>query len=161
MAVRLVIFDCDRTLWDHHDVYSLSLPFRRVDDETVEDASGVQVRLVPGVREVLDALRACGTFISVASWNHPEPVLTIFEALGLAQYFTRPKVEFQPYKEKAIAMLLEELAADGVALRPEEVLFVDDRMLHFNRIRRFVGPVRTLLVGVDVTGLRDVLTHLR
>lgn len=117
--------------------------------------------MAPGVREVLDALRACGTLISVASWNHPEPVLAIFEALGLAQYFTRHKVEFQPYKEKAIAMLLEELAADGVALRPEEVLFVDDRMLHFNRIRRFVGPVRTLLVGVDVTGLRDVLTHLR
>lgn len=160
MAVRLVIFDCDRTLWDHANVSELTLPFRTVDDVTVEDASGVRVRLFPGVRDLLDALRARGILLSIASWNRPEPVFDILGRLGLAQYFTRPKVEFHPYKEKTIRALLDELAADGVRLRPEEVLFVDDRAVHLERVRRTIGPVRTLQPGVTLSDLRGVLDHL-
>ncbi|MDQ7820907.1 MAG: magnesium-dependent phosphatase-1 [Armatimonadota bacterium] len=160
MPVRLVIFDCDRTLWDHPNVTALRLPVRRVDDLTVEDADGVRVRLRPGAREVLEGLRARGILVSVASWNRPEPVQAIFEALELSHYFTRPKVEHHPYKEQTIGRLLDELAADGLALRPEEVLFVDDRMMHLDRVRRALGPVRTALAGVEVTDLRDVLGYL-
>ncbi len=160
MPVRLVIFDCDRTLWDHPNVTALRLPVRRVDDDTVEDADGARVRLRPGVREVLEDLRARGILISVASWNRPEPVLAIFEALGLSGYFTRPKVEHHPYKEQTIARLLDELAGDGIVLRPEEVLFVDDRMMHLDRVRRALGPVRTALAGVEVTDLRDVMGYI-
>lgn len=96
MAVRLVVFDCDRTLWDHHNVSELSLPFRRIDDDAVEDADGMQVRLAPGVRQVMEALRRRGILISVASWNRPEAVFAIFEQLRLTPFFTRPKVEFHP-----------------------------------------------------------------
>ncbi|HXF81815.1 MAG TPA: magnesium-dependent phosphatase-1 [bacterium] len=160
MAVKLVIFDCDRTLWDHPNVSELQRPFRRIDATTVADAAGVRVRLRPHAREVLDALRARGILISVASWNRPEPVLEIFEQLDLMPYFTRPKVEFHPYKEKTIRALLDELAADGVRLAPEEVLFVDDRAVHLERVRRFVGPVRTLQPGVTLHDLREVLAHL-
>jgi len=160
MAVRLVIFDCDRTLWDHANVSELSLPFRRVDDDAVEDVHGVRVRLVPGAREVLEALRRRGILISIASWNRPEPVFAIFAQLDLTGYFTRPKVEFHPYKEKTVAALLEDLAGDGTILRPEDVLVVDDRGVHLQRIRRFVGPVRTLQPGADCSDLREVLAHL-
>lgn len=160
MAVRLVIFDCDRTLWDHANVSELTPPFRKVDDAAVEDASGVRVRLFPGAREVLDVLRARGILLSIASWNRPEPVFDILDRLHLTEYFTRPKVEFHPYKEKTIRVLLDELAGDGVRLRPEEVLFVDDRAVHLDRVRRTIGPVRTLQPGVTLTELRDVLAHL-
>jgi len=160
MAVRLVVFDCDRTLWDHHNVSELSLPFRRIDDDAVEDADGVQVRLAPGVRQVMEALRRRGILISVASWNRPEAVFAIFEQLRLTPFFTRPKVEFHPYKEKIIAVLLEELAVDGVALRPEDVLLVDDLHVHLHRVKKLIGPMRTLQPGVDLTDLRDVLNHL-
>jgi magnesium-dependent phosphatase-1 len=160
VPVKLVIFDCDRTLWDHPNVTALRLPVRRVDDDTVEDAAGVRVRLHPGVREVLEELRRRGILISVASWNRPEPVQAVFDALGLSRYFTRPKVEHHPYKEQTIARLLDELAADGVVLRPEEVLFVDDRMMHLDRVRRALGPVRTALAGVEITDLRDVMGYI-
>ena len=160
MPVRLVIFDCDRTLWDHANVSELAPPFCKVDDETVADATGARVRLFPGVREVLEALRRRGILISAASWNRPEPVFAIFDLLGLREYFTRPKVEFHPYKERMVRALLEELAGDGVRLAPEEVLFVDDRAVHLNRVRRLVGPVRTLRPGADLTDIREVLHHL-
>ncbi|MDQ7842867.1 MAG: magnesium-dependent phosphatase-1 [Armatimonadota bacterium] len=160
MAVRLVIFDCDRTLWDHADVSSLRLPYRRLDGDTVVDSRGERVRLFPGVREVLETLRRRGILVSIASWNRPEHVFPIFELLGLTPYFIRPKVEFHPRKDAMIQALLTELAADGHPLRPEEVLFVDDRPANLRRVRDALGPVRTVQAGVEITDVRAVLGYL-
>lgn len=160
MGIKLVIFDCDLTLWDHRNVSGLRLPFVKVDTETVQDADGIRVRLFPGLRNVLSALREQGMLISVASWNHPEPVFAIFDLLELSGYFTRPKVEPHPYKERTIATLFQELAADGMLLRPEEVLYVDDRRLHLQRVREVLGSIHTLQVGTDIGDLREVLTYL-
>ncbi len=160
-GVRLVIFDCDRTLWDHHNVSELHLPLVRVDADTVVDAGGVRVRLHPGARTLLSALREQGILISIASWNQPEPVFAIFDQLDLTGFFVRPKVEPHPYKERTIAALLAELAAEGIALRPEEVLLVDDRPLHFRRVRAAVGPLHTLQPGADFDDLREILSHIR
>lgn len=160
MAIRLVIFDCDLTLWNHPNVSELQLPFTKLDDETVADAKGVEVRLFPGARDVLSTLRERGILISVASWNRPEPVFAIFHLLGLTEFFVRPKVEFHPYKEKTIAALLQELAADGIVLQPEEVLYVDDRPAHLRRVQAALGPVRTIHMGTDITDLRIILNYL-
>ncbi len=157
MGVKLVIFDCDRTLWDQVDVSGLRPPFRKIDGETVADARGELVRLFPHVREVLEALLARGIVCSVASWNDPEPVGAIFDLLDLRRYFSRPKVEPHLRKERMISALLRELADDGLRLRPEEVLFVDDRRAHLTRVREAIGAIRTLQPGVDFTDLRDIL----
>jgi magnesium-dependent phosphatase-1 len=160
MPIGLVIFDCDNTLWDHDDVSTLQLPFRKVDDDTVADARGEEVHLAPGARKALEALRRRGILLSIASWNHPEPVFAIFELLGLTGFFMHPKVEFHPNKDRMVAALLEELAAEGIPLSPEEVLFIDDRPEQLRRVREGVGPVRILRAGVEITDLREVLTKL-
>ncbi len=160
MAVKLVILDCDLTLWDHANVTALRLPLTRVDATTVRDADGVQVRLLPGVHELLAGLHARGILISIASWNQPDPVFAILDLLGLSRYFTRPKVEPHPYKERTIAALLAELAAEGNVLRPDEVLYVDDRALHFRRVREVVGAIHTLRPGEDVKDLLDVMGYV-
>ncbi len=160
MSVRLVILDCDRTLWDHHNVTELHPPFARLDAATVTDANGVAVRLLPGATALLEALRGRGILISIVSWNEPAPVFAILDLLGLRDYFVRPKVEFHPYKERMVVELLAELSADGVPLRADEILYVDDRALHLRRVRRAVGPVQVLRAGVDIRNLREVLTYL-
>ena len=160
MTVKLVILDLDRTLWDHHNVTELRAPFTGIDAQTVADATGVHVRLQPGARALLDALRERGILISIASWNEPAPTFAILETLGLRDYFVRPKVEFHPYKERMVSDLVGELSAEGVRVRPEEILYVDDRALHLRRVRHAVGPVQTLQVGVDIRDLRDVIGYL-
>ncbi len=160
MAVKLVILDCDLTLWNHNNVSELRLPFSRLDADTVQDANGVQVRLLPGGRELLAGLQARGILVSIASWNLREPVFAILDLLGLTAYFTRPKVEPHPYKERTIAGLLEEFAAEGIVFRPDEVLYVDDRALHLRRVRETVGAIRTLRPGRDIKDLREVMLYL-
>jgi magnesium-dependent phosphatase-1 len=160
LTARLVILDCDRTLWDHHNVSELTPPFSRVDDQTVQDARGVRVRLRPGARELLAGLRTRGVLISIASMNHPEPVLAIFDLLELTEFFTRPKVEPHPHKDRTIGATLRELAADGAVLQPDEVVFVDDKPMHLTQVREALGSIRTLQAGVEITDLREVLAHI-
>lgn len=160
MVVKLVVFDCDGTLWDHPDVSAMQEPFRRLDADTVEDARGDRVRLFSSTRQVLDILRRRGFLLSIASLNRPEPVFAIFELLELTAYFTRPKVEYHWHKDRIVGALLRELAGDGVVLGPQDVLLVDDRLVNLDGVRRALGPIRTLQAGVDITDLRDVLAHL-
>lgn len=160
MPIKLVILDCDRTLWDHHNASELTLPFSPLDGEAVRDAAGVAVRLLPGARQLLERLREQSILISIASWNVPEPVFAIFELLELTGFFVRPKVEAHPHKDRTIAATLRELAADGIVLQPEEVLFVDDKPTHLAEVRAGVGPVRTLQAGVQVRDLREILDHV-
>ena len=157
MAIRLVIFDCDRTLWHHEDVSSLDLPFHKVDDETVADARGIPVRLFSGVRDVLEALGRSGVVCSVASGNHPEPVLAVLDLLDLRRFFTHPKVEFHPHKDRMVRALLAELRDEGVDVHPEEILFVDDRARNLDAVRAAIGPIETMQPGVDFTDFREVL----
>lgn len=160
MTVKLVILDLDRTLWDYHNVTELRAPFTAIDAQTVADATGVQVRLQPGARELLDTLRERGILISIASWNEPAPAFAILEALRLRDYFVHPKVEFHPYKERMVSDLVRELSAEGIHVRPEEILYVDDRALHFRRVRQAVGPIQTLQAGVEIRDPRDVIGYL-
>jgi len=160
MAVKLVILDCDLTLWDHANVTALQLPLARVDAETVQDADGVRVTLVPGVRELLSGLHARGILVSIASWNQPDPVFAILDLLDLSRYFTHPKVEPHPYKERTITALLSELATEGIVLQADEVLYVDDRALHLRRVREAVGAIHTLRPGDEVKDLHDVVSYV-
>ena len=136
---------------------SLRPPFRKVDEETAADARGVPVRLFAGVRDVLEELRRRAIVCSIASWNRPEPVLSIFDLLDLRRFFTHPKVEFHPHKDRMVAGLLAELQDEGIALRPEEILFVDDRARNLEAVRSAIGPIQTMQPGVDFTDFREVL----
>src|SRR2546428_10779990 len=110
MAVRLVILDCDRTLWEHEDVLTLQAPFTRVDGQTVQDARGEQVRLAAGARGLLDALRQRGVLIFLFSWDRGGLVFAILHPLGLTPYFFPPKVGVPPPQDRMISPLLSPLA---------------------------------------------------
>jgi magnesium-dependent phosphatase-1 len=157
VAVRLVVLDCDLTLWDHHDATLLLRPFRRVAPDAIEDRSGVRVTLHSGVRELLDGLKSRGLLVACASWNEPRAVDEIFALLDLDRYFDHKKVEPHPEKHRTIAALLGELAQTGVRLVPDEVLYVDDRRIHLDAIHATVGRIRFIQYGTDIRVLTEVL----
>ncbi|MFQ6074746.1 MAG: magnesium-dependent phosphatase-1 [Candidatus Bathyarchaeia archaeon] len=158
--VRLVVLDCDLTLWSHPDVSALRPPFRRVDPMTVRDDEGELVRLHEGVRETLEGLRERGILVSVASWNDPEPVHQLFRLFEIGGYFIHPKVEHHPRKGEMIRELIEDLERDGVEIEAEEILYVHDKPRHLDGILRAVGRVKFKRFGVDLRRLEDILKLL-
>ncbi len=158
--IRLVVFDADGTLWEHRDISSLSLPFNKIDENTLIDRNGVEIRLFPGVKELLNELTARGVIVSMASWNKPELVFEALRKFGIADYFTHPKVEFHPNKHEMMKKLLTDLAAEGTTVKPEEILYVDDQTRHIEKVRKEIGMVKFLQFGVNIAKIVDVLKFL-
>ena len=158
--IRLVVFDADGTLWEHGDISSLTPPFDSIDEGVLVDRNGVELRLFPHVKELLEELKARGVIVSMASWNKPEPVFEALRQFGIADYFAHPKVEFHPNKHKMMKKLLADLAAEGTAVKPEEILYVDDQTRHIEKVRKEIGAVKFLQFGIDIAKITDVLKFL-
>ncbi len=161
MVIKVVIFDLDGTLWDHPDVSSLRLPFRKLDEDLAVDADGVKVRLFSGVRKVLKKLSAEGKILSVASWNRPEPALQLLGIFRLLGFFKYPKIYPHPRKYEMILELLNDLRAKGFDVSPEEVVYIDDRTIHIEDVWRQVGQVKFIHMWKDAKSYAELLRIIR
>jgi magnesium-dependent phosphatase-1 len=158
--IRLVVFDCDLTLWNHEDASALVLPFVLVDKDTIRDKMGTQVALFPQVRAMLAELERRGCLLSICSWNNPEPVLRMLKLFGLTRYFQHPKAEPHPDKGDMISRTLAEFAAEGVPLTPAQVVFTDDRTVHTAQILERLPGLHVLQMWVDVKDHNALLAWL-
>lgn len=160
MTIRLVVFDADKTLWSHPNVSNLTLPFKLVDADTVSDASGETFHLFHGIREVLTTLQKRNIIITVASWNKPEPVQQALKLFNIDKFFRVVKAEFHPNKNLMIESTLSKLADGGVRLKPEEILYVDDRDLHIDKVREKVGAIHFIQMWVDAKNPEEILRYV-
>jgi len=161
LSIKLVIFDADKTLWDHPDVTSTKPPFQRISGDTLVDTVGSEIHLYKGVREMLQQLKEHGIIISLASWNTPEPCFEALEKLDLLEYFRHPKIHLHLEKHKMIKELLEDLRQEGIEIEPDEILFVDDNTRHFVDVRKQIGEVRFLQMWANVKDHQEILEYVR
>lgn len=155
--IRLVIFDCDLTLWNYHDASTLQRPLALASADTVRDQAGTLVTLYPQVRAVLQALQQRGVLLSVCSWNYERPVMEMLGLLGLKHYFRHAKAEPHPDKAGMIARMLDEFRADGIDLSNEQVVFSDDRTVHSGEIRARLPGLHIVQMWVDVPDHQGLL----
>jgi len=160
LGFRLVVLDADMTLWSHPDISSLTLPFRKVDDNSLVDAKGEALRLFDGVRGLLKGLKERGLIVSLVTWNKPEQVDEAIRLLEIDKFFKFVEVEFTPDKHLLIARILARLSEKGVQLESHEILYVDDNTRHLKDIYDKVGRVIFLQMWKDVKEPREILTYI-
>jgi magnesium-dependent phosphatase-1 len=160
LGIRLVILDADLTLWNHADISSLTLPFRKVDRNCLIDAKGEALRLFYGVRDLLKGLKERGLIVSLVTWNKPEHVHEAIRLLEIDRFFKLVEVENTPNKHLSIARILAKLSRKGVQLEPDEILYVDDSTRHLKDISDKVGRVIFLQMWKDVKEPSKVLAYI-
>jgi magnesium-dependent phosphatase-1 len=141
MNIKLAVFDADKTLWSHPNVSDLALPLRLINTNMLADANGEEFQLFDGIRELLSKLQAKSILMTIASWNKPEPVREALRLFEIDSFFTIVKAEFHPEKHQMIANTILELADRGIEVRPNEILYIDDRTIHLENIRKKLGPI--------------------
>lgn len=161
MTIKLVVFDADKTLWSHPNVSDLTLPFKLVDQNNISDAGGETFHLFEGIRDMLEALRKRNAIITLASWNKPEPVKEALQLLGIEKFFRVVKAEFHPNKHLMVEDILSSLSKDGITLKPDEILYVDDRDMHVDKIRGRIGELHFVQMWVDAKTPRDILEYVK
>jgi len=160
MAIKLVIFDADKTLWTHSDISRLVLPFRLVSRDVITDANGETFQLFDGVRGLLAGLERKRVLITMASWNKPEPVEEALRLFGVDRFFKIVKAEFHPDKYLMIESIISELARIGIELNAREILYVDDRTLHLEEVIKKIGPVHFLQMWLDVRTPNEIMDYV-
>ena len=106
---KLVVWDCDDTLWHGTIMY------------------GDDLVLKHGVKEILETLHNRGVVQSIASTNIKDDVLQKLEQFGISSYFLVPHADLETPKSGMVKSIKDIL---GIA-RFKDIVFVDDQV--FNR----------------------------
>lgn len=117
-GIKCVIWDLDNTLWD---------------GICLEDQ---EVRLRPGIRDVLGEIQNRGVVQSIASKNEPA-ALDFLKKFDLAGFFVYPHVNWEP-KEENIRQI-----ADKLNIGLDSVAFVDDSLFERESVKAMLPDVRT------------------
>ena len=160
LGIRLVILDADMTLWNHPDISSLILPFKKVDENSLIDAKGETLKLFDGIRDLLKGLNERDLLTSLVTWNKPEHVDEAIRLLEINKFFKFVEVEDNPNKHLLVARIMTRLSERGVQLEPHEILCVDDRTRHLKDIYDKVGRVIFLQMWKDVKEPYEILTYI-
>ncbi|MBN2489529.1 MAG: HAD-IIIC family phosphatase [Planctomycetes bacterium] len=119
--VKCVVFDLDHTLWQ---------------GILLENAAVV---LRPGVKEVLHTLDERGILLSIVSKNSHEYAWAKLEALGIAEYFLHPQINWMP-KSHNLRTLAQQLN-----LGIDTFAFVDDNPFELEEVARAFPAVECVL----------------
>lgn len=129
-TVKCVVWDLDHTVWN---------------GILLEDE---QVELRPGVAELIRVLDERGILQSVASRNDRERAWARLEALGIADYFLHPQIDWNA-KGQNVARIAERL---NIGL--DTFLFIDDQPFEREEVAFACPAVRTL-DAAELDGLLD------
>jgi FkbH-like protein len=120
--IKCVVWDLDNTLWD---------------GVLMEDGPE-QLRLKPGIIDVIQTLDSRGILHSIASRNNKEDAVQILKKFQLDTYFLCPQISWQP-KSDAITAIVRQLNI-GI----NSLLFVDDSEFELEQVKIACPQVQVL-----------------
>jgi magnesium-dependent phosphatase-1 len=146
----LLATDIDGTLWDTLDISLVAPPYSPDGEGRLRSADGTTVRLIPEAIDFVKWCRSNGAKVTSLSWNIPERVFPAIEVLGISDLFDFHATEYTDAKHERLFDLLAELRRRGIIIPPNRVVYVDDRDIHIESIRKKVGDVVWIHIWKEV-----------
>jgi magnesium-dependent phosphatase-1 len=157
----LLAADIDGTLWDCLDISLVAPPYFADGKGRLRSADGTIVRLIPEAISFVSWCRRNGAKVTSLSWNIPERVFPAIEILGISNLFDFHATEYTDEKHERLFDLLAKLRRSGVVIPPERVVYVDDRDIHIESIRKKVGDVVWIHIWKEVPDYNAAKTVVR
>jgi len=171
-VISLIVFDGDDTLWhdldggyisgvNYRDPGFTEYKFQKSAQDQIRRSDGYRFQLYPETRHTLEELKRRDVLISLASYNHRQPVIEALQAFEIQDFFTYPCVEWTSRKDQMIKTIHSDLLREGFLVYPETTLFIDDD--HMGKYRPQMAEIRVhfLQKGVDIQDLSTLLDHPR
>jgi len=146
----LLATDIDGTLWDTLDISLVAPPYFAEGKGRLRSADGTIVRLIPEAINFVKWCRRNGAKVTSLSWNIPERVFPAIEVLGISDLFDFHATEYTDAKHERLFDLLAKLRRLGIIIPPHRVVYVDDRDIHIENIRKKVGDVVWIHIWKEV-----------
>lgn len=142
-SYKLIILDCDNTLWDgivgEDGVNSITYG---------EDGIG---KIFEDIQKHLKFLKQSGIMLSISSKNNEGIIWQTFKKRQMIlkkNDFIYPQINWFP-KEKNIKKIIQRLS-----LRNEDVIFIDDNIIEIKK-------VKSNLKGINVYKIDDIIEYLK
>lgn len=158
--IKAVVFDADRTLWDHHNISEFEEPLTLLEKDVLIDAKGRKLRVFQNVRRTLNELKERGLVIGMATWNLSYKTSVVLRKLELDHLFDVVVSRDFPYKFLMLGDFILEMRRRGKTIRPEEILFVDDRRVHFGNVWIYLGRVNCVEMWKDINDHLEILSKI-
>jgi len=146
----LLATDIDGTLWDTLDISLLAPPYVADGKGRLRSADGTIVRLIPEAIDFVKWCRKNRAKVTSLSWNIPERALPAIDVLGISDLFDFHATEYTDAKHERLFDLLGKLRRRGIIIPPQRVVYVDDRDIHIENIRKRVGEVVWIHIWKEV-----------
>ena len=159
--IKVVVFDADRTLWDHPNISNLKPPLKIISENSIEDSIGNKVTLFPEVRETLRELKDMGFYLALATWNIPEKTELVLNTLKLKDFFDIVISREYPFKFIYISHIISLFRQRKIEVKPHEILFIDDRRIHFGNTWLYIGNVNCLEMWNDVNSHKQIIEKIK
>ncbi len=151
MNRKMVVFDLDRTIWDHEDISATTPPYRALDASRIADSGGTIVTLRSGVRELLGWLLERGALLAVVSWNVEWIAVEALKSFGIHSYFSFLIIEFHPRKDRMFEKLFR---ASG--LGPKNAIYIDDDEGMVRLVKKRYPEIHTILYLRDARSMGEL-----
>ncbi len=159
--IKLVVFDADKTLWDHHNISLFEEPLKIINQNSIEDSKGNKLTLFPSVRETLQKLKEMGLYLALVTWNFPEKTQLVLKALKLDHFFDLVVSHDYPFKFLYISEIISRFHEKGINLKPVEFVFIDDRKINFGNTWLYIGNVVCLEMWGDINDHRQIVEKIK
>lgn len=133
-TVKCVVWDLDNTLWE---------------GTLVETEENSQLKLRPGVLELIKGLDERGIVQSIASKNNYDEAWSVIKQLGLDEYFLYPQIHWN-----AKSASVEEIAKN-LNIGIDALSLIDDSMFERNQVQSVWKQVRVY----DAEEVKEILDY--
>lgn len=151
----LLAIDLDGTVWNHKDISAVPMPYKKISDGVIENNDGIRITVYPEALEFIKWARKNGGIITSLSWNIPENAMQALKVLGIDTLFDYHLIEYHPDKYRLLLKLLNELEKKNITIPPGRIVYVDDRDIHIQDIRKNIGNIIFIHIWREVKDFED------
>jgi magnesium-dependent phosphatase-1 len=137
----ILAMDLDGTVWDHLNISGVNPPYTRIDDLHMKNVDNVTITLFREAVEFVKWARENGAITTTLSWNRKDYAEEALETFGIENLFDYNSTDHTPDKDQRLLRLMQAFDARGINIPPERVVYIDDRDLHMDSIRKNIGNI--------------------
>ncbi|WP_287960157.1 magnesium-dependent phosphatase-1 [Acidiplasma sp.] len=136
----LLAMDLDGTVWDNLNISGINPPYEKIDSEKIRGENTV-VTIYKSAVEFMIWCKRHGAIITSLSWNKKEHAMEALEKFGIIDLFDYNATDYTPDKDKRLLDLINILKANGINITPDRIVYIDDRDIHMDAIKKSVGDI--------------------
>ncbi len=136
----LLAMDLDGTVWDNLNISGIMPPYEKINDDKIRGEKTI-VTLYREAVNFIQWSKENGAIITSLSWNKKLHASEALEKFGISDLFDYNSTDVTPDKDQRLLRLLNSLSEKGIHIDVNRIVYIDDRDLHMDNIRKNIGDI--------------------